>query len=86
MNYEEGIELNTKILDEIDIRPYLKVGKDIRCIMRELQDNYEVTGIPDMNGDLFNFYSYYDFKSYLERRYHIKVFHYLQEVFEITDF
>lgn len=55
MNYQELIELNERVLDKIDMKPYLKRGMDLRDVMDILIDEYEgtlTTDVPELHGDL----------------------------------
>lgn len=81
MDYEEGLSYNERVLDTIDIKPYLTKGVDIREVQDQLEDDYGHIVKDDycMEGELFNFMDTYDFKRYLEYRYGIKI-NYWEEV------
>lgn len=87
MNYQEQVELNKKVLDKIDMKPYLKRGMDLRDIMGVLEDKYEETltsDVPELHGDLFYHLDPFDFKLYVEQRYNINVHYWEEEHFEIV--
>lgn len=86
MDYEEGLSYNERVLDTIDIKPYLTKGVDIREVQDQLENDYSYIVKDDycMDGELFNFMDHYDFKRYLEHRYGIKINYWEEEHYVIV--
>ena len=73
-DWKKAEELTYKILDSIDLVPYIKkwVDDDVRCLMDELEDEYDESPAVCnklMQGYLFNVIGPEEFIDYLEKRY-----------------
>ena len=73
-DWKKAEELTYKILDSIDLVPYIKkwVDDDVRCLIDELEleyDNSEQTDNELLQGCLFNVIGPEEFIDYLEKRY-----------------
>lgn len=85
-DWEVGLDYNKKILDTIDIKPYLIKRVDLRDVQGGLYEDYRhiVKDDPFMEGDLFNFMDRYDFMLYLRDRYKdIKINFWEEEHYEV---
>lgn len=75
MNWQEQEDYNRKILDTIDIRPYLRSYANVADIKDSLEEDFSWKVADDavMEGELFNFLDTEDFAFYLNKRYNISV-------------
>ena len=79
MTYEEEYELQEKLLDKLDLRPYIKLWMKHWEIADAIEDAYEdhafpeeidkIVEAPPFDGYILNFFNSDDLMEYLEKRY-----------------
>lgn len=75
-------QINKEFLDTIDFIPFLKQYTLLGNMMAAIEEKYHNANMPtELAGELFNYYSEYDFKEYLEERYKNNI-----EFFPIEDY
>ena len=86
VSFDKEFQINKKFLDTIDFVPFLKEIKLLSALMTAVESfvffNHKEMP-PELNGEVFNYYSEEDFKDYLERRYKEEVNFYLVEDYVI---
>lgn len=86
-DFKEGLEHNKRVLNIINIRPYLKKGMDVYDIQVALSETFNtlVLNDPLMENDLFNYMDIYEFTKYLKERYpDIKISHWEEIHYQIV--
>ena len=82
MLIDKEFEINTEVLNEIDFIPYLKEYQNLEQMMVAIENKYNSFMLPpELEGEIFNYYSEDDFMNYLANRYPTKLYFFL-----ITDY
>ena len=79
MIYEEEYKLQEKLLNKLDLRPYIKLWMNVGEIFEAIEDAYEdhifpeeidaIVEAPPFDGYILNLFSSDDLMDYLEKRY-----------------
>lgn len=81
-DFKKGFQINTEFLDTIDFIPFLKETQVLSVLMAAVESyvffNHKDMP-PELEGEVFNYYSEEEFKDYLEKRYEKKVCFYPME-------
>lgn len=76
---DKEFQINKEFLDTIDFMPFLKETQVLSALMAAVESyvffNHKDMP-PELEGEVFNYYSEEEFKDYLEKRYSKKVFFY----------
>ena len=76
---DKEFQINKEFLDTIDFMPFLKETEVLSVLMTAVESyvffNHKEMP-PELNGEVFNYYSEEDFKDYLEKRYKNKIIFY----------
>ena len=79
MYIDKEFQINKEFLDTIDFIPFLKEAQVLSALMGAVESyvffNYKNMP-PELEGEVFNYYSEEDFKDYLEKRYAKKAYFY----------
>ena len=82
MLIDKEFEINTEVLNEIDFIHYLKEYSNLGRMMMAIENKYNSFMLPpELEGEIFNYYSEDDFMNYLANRYPTKLYFY-----PITDY
>lgn len=74
MPIDKGFQINTEILNRIDFVPFLKKYRNLLELMAAVEIKYDSIELPpELEGEIFNYYSADDFISYLLKRYPSKL-------------
>lgn len=74
MLIDKGFQINTEILDRIDFTPFLKKYHNLLELMTAIELKYDNINLPpELEGEIFNYYSADDFMCYLLKRYPSKL-------------
>lgn len=74
MLIDKEFEINTEVLNEIDFIPYLKKYRNLLELMTAIELKYDSINLPpELEGEIFNYFSADDFMSYLLKRYPSKL-------------
>ena len=74
MMIDKGFQINTETLDRIDFTPFLKKYRNLLELMTAIELKYKSINLPpELEGEIFNYYSADDFMSYLLKRYPSKL-------------
>ena len=69
-NIDKEFQINTKFLDSIDFTSYFKWISVLSRLMKAIEVDYRNKEMPpELEGEVFNYYSEEDFKDYLQKRY-----------------
>lgn len=69
-NIDKGFQINTEFLDSIDFTPYFEWISILSRLMEAIEVDYRNKEMPpELEGEVFNYYSEEYFKDYLQKRY-----------------
>ena len=83
-NIDKEFQINTDFLDTIDFTHFLNQYRQLGEMMVAIEDEYGDSEMPiEIEGEIFNYYSTWDFKNYLEKRYNKQILFYPYEEYLI---
>ena len=69
-NIDKEFQINTEFLDSIDFTPYFEWISVLSTLMEAVEIAYRNKEMPpELEREVFNYYSEEDFKDYLQKRY-----------------
>ena len=78
-DFKKGFQINKEFLDTIDFTPFLKGTQVLSALMAAVESyvffNHKDMP-PELETEVFNYYSEEEFKDYLEKRYEKKIYFY----------
>lgn len=78
-NIDKEFQINKEFLDTIDFIPFLKEATSLSELMIAIESYVFLNHIqlpPELETEVFNYFSMWDFKEYLEKRYVGKLWFY----------
>lgn len=78
-DFKKGFQINKEFLDTIDFIPFLKEATSLSELMIAIESYVFLNHIqlpPELETEVFNYFSMWDFKEYLEKRYVGKLWFY----------